>query len=148
MHAVRWHSLSERLRLHAARGLLRASSCASIAAAHAHSHLHFTVPCRAYNPSTQAFAPAVHVGFTCTLTLMLTMALMLAPPPVAAPPRPPLRARPLGGGSMGDYPPPGTALVEELDQRLLIQLRDGRKVRRSRQCRVWAVVGLGWTGRS
>lgn len=28
----------------------------------------------------------------------------------------------------GDYPPPGTALVEELDRKLLIQLRDGRKV--------------------
>lgn len=27
-----------------------------------------------------------------------------------------------------DYPPPGTALVEELDQKLLIQLRDGRKI--------------------
>lgn len=27
-----------------------------------------------------------------------------------------------------DYPPPGTALVEELDRRLLIQLRDGRKI--------------------
>ncbi|KAF6262523.1 hypothetical protein COO60DRAFT_1495501 [Scenedesmus sp. NREL 46B-D3] len=27
-----------------------------------------------------------------------------------------------------EYPPPGTALVEELDQKLLIQLRDGRKI--------------------
>eukprot|EP00877_Chromochloris_zofingiensis_P001137 jgi/Chrzof1/11023/Cz05g20220.t1 len=27
-----------------------------------------------------------------------------------------------------DYPPPGTALVEELDKKLLIQLRDGRKI--------------------
>lgn len=27
-----------------------------------------------------------------------------------------------------EYPPPGTALVEELDRRLLIQLRDGRKI--------------------
>ncbi len=27
-----------------------------------------------------------------------------------------------------EYPPPGTALVEELDQKLLVQLRDGRKI--------------------
>lgn len=27
-----------------------------------------------------------------------------------------------------EYLPPGTALVEELDQKLLIQLRDGRKI--------------------
>lgn len=27
-----------------------------------------------------------------------------------------------------EYPPPGTALVEELDRKLLIQLRDGRKI--------------------
>lgn len=30
--------------------------------------------------------------------------------------------------SMEDVPPPGTALVEELDKRLLVQLRDGRKL--------------------
>jgi U6 snRNA-associated Sm-like protein LSm1 len=41
---------------------------------------------------------------------------------------------PLGGGlpPLGppqlDYPPPGTALVEELDKKLLVQLRDGRKI--------------------
>lgn len=29
---------------------------------------------------------------------------------------------------MMEYPPPGTALVEELDQKLLVQLRDGRKI--------------------
>lgn len=29
---------------------------------------------------------------------------------------------------MEDVPPPGTALVEELDKRLLVQLRDGRKI--------------------
>jgi U6 snRNA-associated Sm-like protein LSm1 len=27
-----------------------------------------------------------------------------------------------------DYPPPGTALVEELDRKVLIQLRDGKKI--------------------
>ncbi|KAK9815116.1 hypothetical protein WJX73_008004 [Symbiochloris irregularis] len=27
-----------------------------------------------------------------------------------------------------EVPPPGTALVEELDKRLLVQLRDGRKI--------------------
>ena len=27
-----------------------------------------------------------------------------------------------------DYPPPGTALVEELDKKLLVQLRDGKKI--------------------
>lgn len=30
--------------------------------------------------------------------------------------------------SADNYPPPGAALVEELDQRLLLLLRDGRKV--------------------
>ena len=30
--------------------------------------------------------------------------------------------------NMEDVPPPGTALVEELDKRLLVQLRDGRKL--------------------
>ncbi|KAI8470970.1 MAG: hypothetical protein J3K34DRAFT_245019 [Monoraphidium minutum] len=42
-------------------------------------------------------------------------------------------APPLGGGAPPappqlDYPPPGTALVEELDKKLLVQLRDGRKI--------------------
>ena len=30
--------------------------------------------------------------------------------------------------SLDEVPPPGTALVEELDKRLLVQLRDGRKI--------------------
>eukprot|EP00884_Botryococcus_braunii_P014609 jgi/Botrbrau1/23149/Bobra.0041s0001.1 len=30
--------------------------------------------------------------------------------------------------NLEDVPPPGTALVEELDKRLLVQLRDGRKI--------------------
>jgi U6 snRNA-associated Sm-like protein LSm1 len=46
-----------------------------------------------------------------------------------------MAAAPLGAGAGAppappqlDYPPPGTALVEELDKKLLIQLRDGRKI--------------------
>lgn len=46
-----------------------------------------------------------------------------------------MAAPPLGGGAPPppappqlDYPPPGTALVEELDKKLLVQLRDGRKI--------------------
>ncbi|KAK9915365.1 hypothetical protein WJX75_008111 [Coccomyxa subellipsoidea] len=30
--------------------------------------------------------------------------------------------------SLDEVPPPGAALVEELDKRLLVQLRDGRKI--------------------
>ena len=30
--------------------------------------------------------------------------------------------------NLQEAPPPGTALVEELDRRLLVQLRDGRKI--------------------
>ncbi|GBF97769.1 hypothetical protein Rsub_10194 [Raphidocelis subcapitata] len=51
---------------------------------------------------------------------------MAAPLPLgggAPPPQP----GPLGPPQL-DYPPPGTALVEELDKKLLIQLRDGRKI--------------------
>ena len=43
------------------------------------------------------------------------------PPPLGAGPPPP-------GPPQLDYPPPGTALVEELDKKLLVQLRDGRKI--------------------
>ena len=32
------------------------------------------------------------------------------------------------GMSLDEVPPPGAALVEELDKRLLVQLRDGRKI--------------------
>jgi U6 snRNA-associated Sm-like protein LSm1 len=45
------------------------------------------------------------------------------PPPLGGGGPPP----PLGPPQL-DYPPPGTALVEELDKKLLIQLRDGRKI--------------------
>lgn len=30
--------------------------------------------------------------------------------------------------SIDDVPPPGVAIVEELDKKLLVQLRDGRKI--------------------
>jgi U6 snRNA-associated Sm-like protein LSm1 len=48
-----------------------------------------------------------------------------------APPPPPLGGggpSPPPGPPQLDYPPPGTALMEELDKKLLIQLRDGRKI--------------------